>query len=322
MIDKETVFILGAGASHPYGYPTGKGLRTYICDNFAGQFQRIFGRLQLKGHAAMLEAKADQFTKTFKNSSTPSIDLFLSRNKQFSDIGRLAIISSLLHFEHESKFREDIEEQDQDWYSYLYQRMTSSLIEPDGYKKFGNNQIIFITFNYDRSLEHFLYESLKNSFSEAGDDEIAAEFKKIPIYHIFGKIKALPWEDKFEGIDYVTRDKESPYDRFSFETLQKWSSNIRIVHEEIPSNLSHIIGNITNGKRVFFLGFGYAPENLEILKASGNQTMGQEIYGTALNFSDMEILRTEKKLVENLKSNGLSPRMKNMGCLELLREYL
>ena len=33
MIDKQTVFILGAGASAPYGYPTGKQLRQQIIDN-------------------------------------------------------------------------------------------------------------------------------------------------------------------------------------------------------------------------------------------------------------------------------------------------
>jgi hypothetical protein len=32
MIDTETVFILGAGASKPYGYPTGYELKEFICE--------------------------------------------------------------------------------------------------------------------------------------------------------------------------------------------------------------------------------------------------------------------------------------------------
>ncbi|OPX57862.1 MAG: hypothetical protein A4E25_01943 [Methanobacterium sp. PtaB.Bin024] len=33
MIDKDTVFVLGAGASEPYEYPLGEELRTNIVDN-------------------------------------------------------------------------------------------------------------------------------------------------------------------------------------------------------------------------------------------------------------------------------------------------
>ena len=33
MITEETLFILGAGASNPYGFPTGKELRSYISGN-------------------------------------------------------------------------------------------------------------------------------------------------------------------------------------------------------------------------------------------------------------------------------------------------
>lgn len=34
MIEQNAVFILGAGASVPYGYPTGQGLRADICKDF------------------------------------------------------------------------------------------------------------------------------------------------------------------------------------------------------------------------------------------------------------------------------------------------
>ena len=41
MIGDETVFILGAGASAPYGYPIGGGLRDDICLNFKSDMSAL-----------------------------------------------------------------------------------------------------------------------------------------------------------------------------------------------------------------------------------------------------------------------------------------
>jgi hypothetical protein len=41
MITEETVFILGAGASMPYEYPTGAGLKKMICDRFNELFELL-----------------------------------------------------------------------------------------------------------------------------------------------------------------------------------------------------------------------------------------------------------------------------------------
>jgi hypothetical protein len=38
---QNTVFILGAGASTPYGYPTGQELRDYICKEFQINLQNL-----------------------------------------------------------------------------------------------------------------------------------------------------------------------------------------------------------------------------------------------------------------------------------------
>jgi hypothetical protein len=39
--DKETVFILGAGASCPYGFPTAYELTKFIFKNYANLIQRL-----------------------------------------------------------------------------------------------------------------------------------------------------------------------------------------------------------------------------------------------------------------------------------------
>jgi len=53
MITEDTVFILGAGASFPYGYPTGQGLRIQLCKEFPIQFSRIV-ELSTRGFLTMI----------------------------------------------------------------------------------------------------------------------------------------------------------------------------------------------------------------------------------------------------------------------------
>ena len=148
MIDIETVFILGAGASNPYGYPTGKGLCDDICSNFKSNFHNIIksDNDNTRYKIGNLIYDPDKFCRNLEDAHTPSIDLWLARNPDFSHIGKLAIILSIFDAERKSKFREDIES-GQDWYSYLYHRMTSSLVDPDSYKNFRTNKVTFITFN-------------------------------------------------------------------------------------------------------------------------------------------------------------------------------
>ena len=171
---------------------------------------------------------------------------------------------SIFDAERDSKFREDIET-NQDWYSYLYRRMTSSLVSPDSYKNFRGNNVTFITFNYDRPLEHFLYESLNNSFRSASGIEILKELNETPIYHVYGKITDLPWEsniDRDTAVHYIKAD-EDPYLEFTFSHLEKLKKNIKIVYErkqsDYPEIHDKISSAISSAKRIFFLGFGYAP---------------------------------------------------------------
>ncbi|MCJ7813396.1 hypothetical protein MUP95_08810 [bacterium] len=130
MIETPTVFILGAGSSKPYGYPTGSDLRKKICnkDAFLSEFNNIINQ---RGSAyynrEKLRIDAENLQERFLKSSTQSIDLFLSRNENLKEIGKIAITTMVLRCELGSKFREDIEKPDQDWYSYLFHRMTSKI---------------------------------------------------------------------------------------------------------------------------------------------------------------------------------------------------
>jgi len=318
MIDKLTVFILGAGASVPYGYPTGNELRLNICNKFTQKIESL-----LIANSANLSddeikdtlEEARRLTDTFFKSSTPSIDLFLARNPIFSDIGKKAIVTSILECEKNSRFRERISDKAKDWYTYLFQKMIENLIDPKSYFDFSQNQVAFITFNYDRSLEHFFYESLINAFSTATEREIIDQINSISIYHAYGIVDTLPWqggERRYRG-------------NYSIDSINKFIKNITLIHEKKHVDQRNLVYLFKNAQRFFFLGFGYAEENLDFLDIRKYLLGKKMIYGTALGLTKKEIeekrniLRKYFSITNHIHSN---PEIYPLDCVALLREYL
>lgn len=311
MITEETVFILGAGASKPYNYPTGHELRLNICRNFVKDIKEYAGQideLQLE----KLVFEASKFTESFLNSSTPSIDLFLERNQNYSILGKIAIVINILKAEHNSNLHLD---NDQDWYSYIFHRMTNDLTAPDSYNYFGSNKVTFITFNYDRSLEHFFYESLSNSFSSIPKENIVKQLKQIPICHVYGELDKLPWQ---EGKIKYKANK-------NFQTIMFMKDNIKIIQEREKEPIREIELALRNAKKIFFLGFGYAEENLEVLRIPNLINIdNKRTYGTALGLFDNEIDKIRRFLSEKYRNNAsyTNPKIESCDCLTLLRKYL
>lgn len=317
MITENTVFILGAGASVPYGYPTGEGLRDEICRNFEKNIVAIETKDSESSPLDIRDVakEAREFTNTFFKSSTSSIDLFLARNRQFSEIGKKAIVLSILEVERNSRFREDMSDRSQDWYSYLFRKMTEDLIDPESYDNFDGNQVTFITFNYDRSLEHFLYESLSNAFSSAPTKNIINQLRRIQIFHVYGVVDKLLWQG---GSTAYRSD-------YGMSAIEEMKNNIRLIHERTRLDIRAMEVAMHNASRFYFLGFGYAEENLNILGVRKVFNGDQKIYGTAVGFSDKEISQKRGYLSTNfrVKNSTLNnPRIKDVDCYKLLRDWL
>lgn len=320
MIDKKTVFILGAGASCPYGYPSGSKLRQEICSSFLSDSKNYF-RAQEAREPEIQGAlnKAKSFVNKFRDSSTQSIDLFLARNPEFMAMGKYAIIFRIFASEKNSKFREQSKIPDQDWYSHLFNKLTDDIVKKEDYAHFGeDNKISFITFNYDRSLEHFLYESLRNSFSGIPAGKIKEQLNKCRIIHVFGQVAGLDWQDFDSKIEYG-------YDVNRID-VNHLTNNLRIIYEDEQNpELEEARKLISDAKHIFLLGFGYAPENLSILGFPKILTRGKRAYGTALNLEpgEVENIRSflSKSGGQHILPNELVIRQ-DCDCLKLLRNYL
>ena len=327
MIEKRTVFVLGAGASCPYGFPDARGLRRDILANFANG-PTFFGPSGAQ-YADRLGMPADvvaEFQQTFDRSNTSSIDLFLSRHPRYRKIGKLAILASILWAEYKSCFGDHVKMPTQDWYFYLYNSLMRGLDGKDAYRGLSQNRMAFVTFNYDRSLEHFLFDSLLHSFEGAEEPAIREQMELVPTIHVYGGVAPLPWQ-----ADGDTRTHG--YGDYQLDTppdLLDMVDNLFVVHEQRDApKLKVARDQIEKAEQIFFLGFGYAKENLEALGLPGTLRSDQRIYGTALGCTEREIRDVETFFVlgleqaEKKQSNKRDQvKIKNCDCVALLREFL
>ncbi|MBN2211361.1 MAG: hypothetical protein JW709_08200 [Sedimentisphaerales bacterium] len=274
MIEKRTVMILGAGASIPYGFPSGYGLLQIVCRcngatinyNPPGNintFHSLPPITDLVKHG-IDQAKFQKFLYELEHSQV-SIDQFIEhRGEEYYDLGRQAIAIALLRLENETRlFRQDArvrfsnsdESHANSWYQFLWSRM----IRPKfSFDDFDQNKISFITFNYDRSLEHFLFEALKWNSGKT-NEECATKLEKIDIVHVYGSLGPLPWQDKENGIPYQSQWHEAYRKSYANIDLMR-SDNSLNNHFEKAHRL------LAQAERIYILGFGFDPINLARLE--------------------------------------------------------
>ena len=192
MINKPMVLVLGAGASVDYGYPTGGTLKELIIDDNSKRRQSIVNQIT-EQKISMRDYNV--FVESFKLSGQTSIDTFLEKRSEFNDIGKLLIVIYLSSKENVSDLF-DKNRVKQDWYSYLFNIMDGN----SSFDGFGDNKLSIITFNYDRSLETYLFTALRYTYKKT-DHEVADVLAKIPILHVHGKLGDLDWQSD-NGITY------------------------------------------------------------------------------------------------------------------------
>lgn len=120
-------------------------------------------------------------------------------------------------------------------------------------------QLTIVNFNYDRSVEHFLPYALVMAYGielKEAQDVIA---EKLDVIHPHGMIGRLPWQ---KG--------EAPQAEWGVE--QPW--NLHAIAAQLKSLAERSADRnavrdlrlaVANAKRLVFLGFGFQPQNLDLL---------------------------------------------------------
>jgi hypothetical protein len=181
------------------------------------------------------------------------------------------------------------------------------------FEQFNELPISFITFNYDRSLEHFLYTSLQSRYGKT-EQECANVLERIPLIHLHGRLGYLPWQ-RSEGRYHRPYDKEM--DKNVMETC---IANIKIVHEdmaELDSDFQRAVRLLTEAECIYYLGFGYAPTNLDRLKI--RSLPGVQTAGTGMGLTANECLDIVWSVGGD--RSKINPQQ-GQDCIGLLRNYI
>lgn len=296
MITENTVLVLGAGTSNPYGYPTGKRLKDEIIKRTLEKEM-----IQLYAQFDTNVNELEQFIKALQKSAKPSIDAFLEHRSEFTEIGKIAITEALIKYEDEELlFNND------DWYQYLFNKLSTEFDE------FDKNKLSVITFNYDRSLEHFLLTALKNSYGKS-EETCVKKLLSIPIIHVYGQIGPLPWQG---GNFFRSYSPE-----YKILGLKESSNGIRILHETGVAS-DHIFANaqklLGQAKNIYFLGFGYHKINLLRLGLSNLDESARVIIGSSHGLAGQERRDIENYSKEKIKL--VDPG--NRKVLDFMQEYI
>jgi hypothetical protein len=245
-----TVFVLGAGASQPFGLPLGSELRQNIINRYTGDQGRVNILLNT---TPFNKADTERFISTLRFSGLGSVDAFLERRPEFMDIGKAMMGIELLHGEAHDALWHDAN----NWLTYLFGSMIGNSLE-----EFADNKVSFVTFNYDRTVEHFLFVCLKNTFGRS-IEETGAVVEKLPIVHLHGRLGHLPWQNQKATIEFA--DNQIDVRKMEIVTRQ-----IKVVHEELTDGrdrdfeLAHEL--LSKAEKVYLLGFGFGSRNVERLK--------------------------------------------------------
>lgn len=244
MITKRTVLILGAGSSVHLGYPLGKDLVAEIC-------ACVFGRKYAdEVRDKFMSERIEALGKRLSRSWYPSIDAFLEDNPDDAELGRMLIADCLKQHEDESRL---FLPSDPGWYRNLFDALATPRIED-----FATPSLTVITFNYDRSLEAFLHESIKYRYN-LPDHDARSALKSVPIIHphgILGEYPDVPYKTKLDGMPLsslaekitIVHELHDAEDQFCNDAFRRANEALQLAEE------------------IIFLGFGFHDDNIRRLK--------------------------------------------------------
>lgn len=290
MITKKTVLILGAGASYPFNLLLGDELKLAIL-NLTKNAATIWLNHGVDSQTTI------NFHDALSKCGLKSIDAFLRDLPQFINLGKLTIAKCLLDHENSDLlFAPEARRCESSWYEHLFGEMN------DSFESFDKNNLSIITFNYDRSLEHFLHTSLCNS-SGKGSVECTKKLKAIPIIHVHGQLGYLPWQGT-PCLNYGTAS--------TVENVITAANGIKIIHEDIDDSpeFQKACQLLEDAEKILILGLGYHEINLKRLKIHKLGLRSKDLFGTAKGLSRKMLQVADKHTlcsINPLSNNPAAP---------------
>jgi hypothetical protein len=364
MFRTPTVFILGAGASWHYGYPTGEELVKKVSEK-ASHVAAFFEHsaktenlelpqflidkakpgvsLQEQWQAACAECQA--LKAAFAQLNPLVIDYFLGWNPHLQPIGRLLIAWVILECEEKwSSLRGNINRKDillhspleserhaargfdvryfkDDWCRFVIHTLA---INCGDSTDLSRNDVRFVTFNYDISLELEIYQGLRHIqlFKPVDVDEFLSSDR---VLHIYGKVRDLQSADLLQQLQWDDRAR-NPTDMSQFalikyrteakafyDALYTASKGLRVIdpHDKETNKdvIKSAIEAIERAKRVYILGYGFDENNSGRLNLSQHLHYGRNEKSVLFtNFGDINrVNKRVSKVLFGHTGNSFNP---------------
>jgi hypothetical protein len=314
MFKRRTLFVLGAGASKELKLPTGNELAFKISQNMnisVNAYRRSQtdapGDLDL--FAEFAQSAQDQMNAYEKAFwlirdgvlTQNSIDDFLDIHKDnplAQQVGKAAIIKYVLRAERDSPLYFDT--------SNAYNKMKMVKLENTWILKFMRvlgrgvalkdieylfENVAFIVFNYDRCLEHFLVQALRNAYDLSQQD--ATELMlKLTIIHPYGVAGALKTSSTPSGVAYGGGPEPHEQHIHLIGQIKTYTEQV-----DDPDELQAIWYEVIRADQIVFLGFAFHDQNVRLLKPK-EKLKAKNIFGTTLDMSTSDVEIITEQLLE------------------------
>jgi hypothetical protein len=230
MLGRETLLIIGAGAGFDINMPMDAELASSIAGhvNIAFEDNRKRSGNDLTMEALRILAKLDDpradpnpYYRAGRQISegllgwSSSIDGYLNRHQDqplVQQCGKLAIAQIILESENGCGMHVDLSTPNrlvfrdaaqvhQSWFQRLWSILETGIIRSKNIENIFD-KLHVITFNYDRTLEHFLLIGLQQAYHVSERDAAAIINAKLDIDHVYGQVGDLPWQDKGHGFAF------------------------------------------------------------------------------------------------------------------------
>lgn len=321
MFKSKTVFVVGAGASHELGFPLGSTLKEHIASivdsDFSPSPDAPVGDAELEDavRAACLAngSKASRIFAAGREMAAAlplaiSIDNFLEAHSGAPGtqlIGKLAIVRAILAAEAQSAlwteragilpdFSGDVLQKS--WLTRLVRNLTEGVRKEVAARTFEN--VSFITFNYDRSLEQFLWLALQRYYG-VGEAAATSYLVHVPVYHAYGSVGKLPWQKHDVPAAAYGETVGS-------ETLLQLANGIKTFSEQVDDqHRTQILERLSDARTVVFLGFGFIEQNMNLLTLEGFSQI-ERVYATAYGVSDRDCDVIRERIGQALGNTDVS----------------
>lgn len=310
MITKPTVLVVGAGASVPYGFPTGKELTARIVTTLMDEGPHQGMNRCLERMAAKSRSTVDltAFGERLKSSGLSSIDAFLQfeHNESLGPAAKAAVAWHIGQCEEEKKC--GLVEENGDWLQYLFDMLVEGATTADA---LGQNRVTIVTFNFDRVIEARWKRVLSSIYPPSA---LPAAYASLPVIHVHGS----PYGDTINLENLDSHPVGDPItDAIVFEAAER----IYFIHDRAEPP-PQALAALRSAQVVCFLGLSYADLNLKRLSLPDvlmRDPRAVQLYGTTLGLLAGEVRGVLRRLfVSRIPPVRPSESFPSVGCTEFL----